>query len=833
LHVLVTRPRDDAAPLVESLAARGHTAELAPMLSVRFRDDATVDLDGVQALLFTSANGVRALSARNARRNLPAFAVGQATAETARAAGFAKVESADGDAAALARLVRDRLSPADGTLFHAAGTVTAGELKASLEAAGFEVRRCALYEAVPADALPPDIRTDLRDGRFDAVLFFSPRTAETFVTLARRADLSAACRGLSAVCLSPAVAAKAAALPWREIRTAERPERTALLAALNTIGDGAPSRSVSPREATAKDTMQHDPNDPANADTDGPSEQRPDESAAPSPAQKVIAAFGGIRPMAHKLGVAVSTVQGWKTRNAIPEARHADILAAAREHGIELDAELLRASGDHHGEPGEEAVEAEVVEPAPATGTAEGEGREQAAPGREAEFVEAAEKAGTDEGAARTAATAPPPPPPERPRATGWVPGMLLGAAVLAIGAGGAVVLRDHWMPLIDKSFERPAAVAPGVTERLQALETRVSELQALRTTVRDLGSQVAALEDQVAAVEAEPGEGVDPARLDTLAEQQDALGQRVSQAGERVDGMAERLDALDDKLAQASQQVGELGSEVDGLGSEVDSLGSEVDGLAQSAVTASELRPLRQEVTRLGSQMNRLSESAATATDIQALNRDLTQLRDDLQAVRDAQPDTARIESVARQAAGRQMARAIAVRQIEGALDTAAPFQDALATAREAVGAEGAAAQALDALAPHAADGVPTRAELANGFSEKAAEAVAVSAGGEGQGDLVSGVLRRLGDVVSVRRVGPDATGSDAASVLARAEAALQGGDLAGAVKQVEGLQGPPGEVMQPWLAQARARLAAEDAVRTLNTQLMQSLAKAGGNGA
>ena len=31
-------------------------------------------------------------------------------------------------------------------------------------------------------------------------------------------------------------------------------------------------------------------------------------------AEKVVAAFGGIRPMAKKLGVAVTTVQGWKER---------------------------------------------------------------------------------------------------------------------------------------------------------------------------------------------------------------------------------------------------------------------------------------------------------------------------------------------------------------------------------------------------------------------------------------------------------------------------------------------------------------------------------------
>ncbi len=49
-------------------------------------------------------------------------------------------------------------------------------------------------------------------------------------------------------------------------------------------------------------------------------------------AAAVIEAFGGIRPMAHKLGVPVSTVQGWKQRDTIPEHRIADILAAADAH---------------------------------------------------------------------------------------------------------------------------------------------------------------------------------------------------------------------------------------------------------------------------------------------------------------------------------------------------------------------------------------------------------------------------------------------------------------------------------------------------------------------
>ena len=45
-------------------------------------------------------------------------------------------------------------------------------------------------------------------------------------------------------------------------------------------------------------------------------------TAAEAPALAIIDAFGGIRPMAKQLGLAVSTVQGWKERGAIPVNRH-------------------------------------------------------------------------------------------------------------------------------------------------------------------------------------------------------------------------------------------------------------------------------------------------------------------------------------------------------------------------------------------------------------------------------------------------------------------------------------------------------------------------------
>ena len=88
MRVLVTRPREDAAGLAEALTARGCEAVLEPLFHVEFMDTAALDLSGVHAFLLTSANGARALSRRDVSRELPVYAVGDATASAARDAGF-------------------------------------------------------------------------------------------------------------------------------------------------------------------------------------------------------------------------------------------------------------------------------------------------------------------------------------------------------------------------------------------------------------------------------------------------------------------------------------------------------------------------------------------------------------------------------------------------------------------------------------------------------------------------------------------------------------------------------------------------------------------------
>ena len=238
MRALITRPKEDSTAIAERLGQLGIEPVIEPLMTVEPVADAQLDLDGVQAILLTSRNGARALAGATERRDVVVYAVGDSTAELAREHGFESVESAGGDNESLAELVRHRLKPGDGALLHAAGAAVAGDLAGTLTGDGYDVRRHALYAARPATALSVSTRDLLSDGAIDLVLFFSPRTAQTFVGLINQAGLADACAGMTAVCLSRAVALAVGALEWREVHIAGRPNLRSMIEMAATAGAG-------------------------------------------------------------------------------------------------------------------------------------------------------------------------------------------------------------------------------------------------------------------------------------------------------------------------------------------------------------------------------------------------------------------------------------------------------------------------------------------------------------------------------------------------------------------------------------------------------------------
>jgi len=232
MRALVTRPYLDAHRVAAKLADLGIEGIAAPLMDIVYTDGPALDLAQVQAVLFTSANGVRAFARRSVNRSKPVLCVGAATAQQAAAEGFTKVKSANGDVATLAALVLSTLKPNGGELLHPAAGRVAGDLKSSVEQAGFTYRREILYSAVKVQVLPDTAVQALQSRTVQGVLFYSPRTATAFSKLIHDGELEPTITGLTAYCLSGAVAKMVSNLGWASIKIAPQPNQDALLALL-------------------------------------------------------------------------------------------------------------------------------------------------------------------------------------------------------------------------------------------------------------------------------------------------------------------------------------------------------------------------------------------------------------------------------------------------------------------------------------------------------------------------------------------------------------------------------------------------------------------------
>ena len=231
--VLVTRPKEDAKLLTVELEQRGVDVILEPIFDIVPLDVVALDLRDTAGLLFTSVNGVRAFSHISDIRDFKVFAVGDATTTAARVAGFSDVDGASGNVEDLFVLVCEKWPPASGALLHAAGHTISGDLAVRLRSLGYVVQRIALYDAQAADALSTRLCDALRAGRVDYALFFSPRTADTFVSLAASACLRDTSKNVEVICLSDAVADMLAGLSWRHVTVAAKPDQKSLLSALD------------------------------------------------------------------------------------------------------------------------------------------------------------------------------------------------------------------------------------------------------------------------------------------------------------------------------------------------------------------------------------------------------------------------------------------------------------------------------------------------------------------------------------------------------------------------------------------------------------------------
>lgn len=230
-RVWVTRAAPGAAATAERLAQAGLVPVVAPLIETTPLANSADRLTDHDALVFTSAAAVRQVAALTSDRTLPVYAVGEATARAARAAGWTVAADADGAVADLARTLAG--TPPGLRLLHPCAAVTAGDLST----VGRAVTPWPVYRTDPVRSGWAPALADLRAGRLAGVLVQSPSAA---AVLAGRLQPGEALPQTVLFALSDACAAPLAAVGFREIACPPFPRETALLKVVVDTLAGAP-----------------------------------------------------------------------------------------------------------------------------------------------------------------------------------------------------------------------------------------------------------------------------------------------------------------------------------------------------------------------------------------------------------------------------------------------------------------------------------------------------------------------------------------------------------------------------------------------------------------
>ncbi len=181
LYLLMTRPRAASERFVAQLPAhiRSEVEVIhSPLLEIEPLRVA-VAADAVAGLIFSSANGVNAATMLDVDRDLPAYCVGPATTEAAKAAGWnAQVLGATAD-----ELVANLLKCApQGPLLHLRGEHSLGNVAERLTNSGLTTLEQPIYQQ---HLLPlSDAATQVAECNSPIIApIFSPRTARQFADI--------------------------------------------------------------------------------------------------------------------------------------------------------------------------------------------------------------------------------------------------------------------------------------------------------------------------------------------------------------------------------------------------------------------------------------------------------------------------------------------------------------------------------------------------------------------------------------------------------------------------------------------------------------------------
>lgn len=388
----------------------------------------------------------------------------------------------------------------------------------------------------------------------------------------------------------------------------------------------------------------------------------------------------------------------------------------------------------------------------------------------------------------------------------------------------------------------------PGTSE----LEQKVADLESTAEAIpalKDAHAQLVA--DTKAALAAAASDAGEPEQLTRLAALEDKFKALVEAgANDPNAGRLEQLAALTGKVADLETSLATQLTEVRR------SVAADVDGRIVAATEASEaaksgaqridrdVAGVKGEAIRIDERLVALKadsdrtsaalklaqdETAAVKAELSSLRNSAAKPSDLAAAIAPVQQRVAaldsQIQSVAqtqaeRKADSQRVALSLELQNLKRALESGRPYGSEL----DGVVRYTDAKLDLDALEKFKATGLPPAADFAKDFRPIANAAIDAEEA-QTEGTVVDKLIAGAKSVVRIRKVSHTPDDKSTEAIVGRIELALKEGRLSEAITEAENLTPKAQAVVEPFLDKVAARVAVEDAVDRLETELKSSL--------
>lgn len=494
-------------------------------------------------------------------------------------------------------------------------------------------------------------------------------------------------------------------------------------------------------------------------------------------ASAIIERFGGIRPMAAKVGAPVTTVQGWKKRDVIPGGRREDVIRAANENSIDLS---------------------DILSGAPKLTAANVANVEKGVKSNESGFIDAPKAANGNDDIKITVEPIAPPKNTYAPRIDTTHEDLM---AAIARGQKKAVSA-SVWTAL-GIALVLGAAGTLALLPSAKKIEKHEQQLATLDGEMKELNESAGFIKDMV------PDDM--RKKMAELKAEATVIGEDVKKVATQAQDLSKAVLATDagslsDRLSVIEAKLGDVqgGQAVQDLTARIRNLEVTIAGQEQLSASVSELTKI---VDAIDGQVNMLDDKMA-----EVQQNPQSPLGQTLEGV-----------------SGNDMKAAallIAFSQLRDSLNRNAPFEQDLVLLQKLVGNEDPELQAaLQKLAPQAEKGgVLTANGLSEEFKGYAGDIVFSSLKGEDISAADKAKVR-IAQVLNVKKDGELLGGTPTQKTVAKAQEQLDANDIQGAIATLNTLDGDAKTKAQPFIQQAEAAVLAEQIQNMLRQMIVANV--------